>query len=89
MNPTRRLLAFLPLVTLLAVAGCQKYAAAEVRRGIDLPAGLIAPKAPPSGHTALAGGPRPGPVSRAASASRPPGSAPRGNPSRGRPGRGP
>ena len=41
MNPTRRFLALLPLATLLAVAGCQKYAAAEVRRGIDLPVAVV------------------------------------------------
>ncbi len=49
MNPLRRLFALFLLAALLAVAGCQKYAAAEVRRGLDLPASLFTPKtgAPP------------------------------------------
>jgi len=46
MNRPRRAFAFLLLAATLGGCGCQQYAAAEVRRGTDLPASLFAPRKP-------------------------------------------
>ena len=50
MDTTRRLFSLLLLAVMLSVTGCQKYAAAEVRRGNDCPAAARAGDARHGAH---------------------------------------